>query len=103
MSQFKKKLGSFDRVVPELPPIKEDGTVLLEPKRIMDFCWIKSGKKILQEALVQWTGLAEEDATWEHYTDLQCQFPYLNLEDKIQFLREGNAMFVEHVHASSVC
>jgi len=37
MSQLKKKLGSFDHVVPELTPIKEDGRVLLEPKRIMDF------------------------------------------------------------------
>ena len=36
---------------------------------------------------------------WEHYTDLQRQFSYLNLEDKIQFLGEGNAMFAEHVRA----
>ena len=70
VSQLKKKLGNLDHVTPELPPVKEDGMVLLEPKRIVDFRWTKSGKKVLQEALVQWTGLAEEDAIWEPFEDL---------------------------------
>ena len=71
--------------------------VLLEPKRIVNFRWTKSGKKVLQEALVQWIGLAEEDATWEPFEDLQRQFSYLNLEDKIHLLGEGNAMSATHV------
>ena len=99
VSQLKKKLGNLDHVTPELPPVKEDGMVLLEPKRIVDFRWTKSGKKVLQEALVQWTGLAEEDAIWEPFEDLQRQFSYLNLEDKIHLLGEGNAMSAAHVEA----
>ena len=62
----------------------------LEPNWIVDFRWVKSGKKVLQEALVQWTGTSVEDATWERFTDLQHQFPYLNLEDKIHLQGEGN-------------
>ena len=54
--------------------MKDDGKVLLEPKGILDFCWHKSAKKILQEALVHWVGTAEEDATWELLPDLQQQF-----------------------------
>ena len=62
----------------------------LEPNRIVDFRWVKSGKKVLREALVQWTVTSVEDATWERFTDLQYQFPYLNLEDKIHLQGEGN-------------
>ena len=75
MSELKKKLGNFDCIAPELPQVKDDGKVLLEPKAILDFCWRKSDKKILQEALVHWVGTAEEDATWELLPDLQQRFP----------------------------
>jgi hypothetical protein len=41
---------------------------------------------------VQWVGIAAEDATWEQYSDLEHQFPHLNLEDKIRLEGEGNVM-----------
>ena len=92
VSQLKKQLGAADCTVAELPTITEEGTVTLETNRIVDFRWVKSGKKVLQEALVQWTVTSVEDATWESFMDLQHQFPYLNLEDKIHLQGEGNVM-----------
>ena len=79
--------------------MKDDGKVLLEPKAILDFCWHKSGKKILREALVHWVGTVEEDATWELLPDLQQQFPQI-LRKIFVFQGEGNAMFQGHVGLS---
>ena len=62
VSQLKKKLGALDRVANELPLMKDDGHLQLEPIQILDFCWRKVGKKVLQDALVHWSGTAEEDA-----------------------------------------
>jgi len=47
---------------------------------------------VLHEALVQWVGVNEEDATWEPYDALQQQFSNLNLEDKIFLQGEGNVV-----------
>ena len=66
--------------------------MVLEPKRIIDFRWVKNGKKVLHEALVQWVGASEEDATWEPYDALQQQFSNLNLKDKIFLQGEGNVV-----------
>ena len=41
---------------------------------------------------MQWVGIAVEDATWDQYSDLEHQFPHLNLEDKIRLEGEGNVM-----------
>lgn len=51
---------------------------------IVDFCWVKFGQNIVQEALVEWHELLEEDAIWGLYEDLQCQFSWMNLEDKVR-------------------
>lgn len=56
---------------------------------IIDFRWFKFGQNIVQEALVEWHKLLEEDATWELYEDLQCQVSWMNLEDKIYLLWGG--------------
>ena len=70
----------------------DNGTMVLEPKHIIDFRWVKNGKKVLHEALVQWVGASEEDATWKPYDALQQQFSNLNLEDKIFLQGEGNVV-----------
>ena len=36
--------------------------------------------------------LAPHLATWERFMDLQYQFPYLNLEDRIHLQGQGNVM-----------
>jgi len=51
----------------ELPPITDDGAVILEPQHILDTRWVKQGNKFEEETLVQWKHLPVEDAIWETY------------------------------------
>ena len=51
---------------------------------------------------MHWTGTASEDATWESLLELQQQFPYLNLEDKIRSPEGGNVMTHGHVELEGV-
>uniref|UniRef100_A0A2N9FDV6 Integrase catalytic domain-containing protein n=1 Tax=Fagus sylvatica TaxID=28930 RepID=A0A2N9FDV6_FAGSY len=76
--------GASEGVVEELPSVSEDGVAVLEPKWILEVRWVKIGMKTVQEALVHWTGLSSDDATWERFSDLERQFPHLNLKDKIR-------------------
>uniref|UniRef100_A0A2N9H8H7 RNA-directed DNA polymerase n=1 Tax=Fagus sylvatica TaxID=28930 RepID=A0A2N9H8H7_FAGSY len=88
--QLKLKLGASEGVVEELPSVSEDGVAVLESKWILEVRWVKIGRKTVQEALVHWTGLSSDDATWERFSDLERQFPHLNLEDKIRLQGEEN-------------
>ena len=49
----------------------DEGLITLEPDRTVDFHWTRHGRQVLQEALVHWTGVSEDDATWEPYKELQ--------------------------------
>lgn len=42
--------------------------------------------------LVQWTGLYPEDATWEDFEDIHDSYPTWNLEGKVHFHGETNAI-----------
>jgi len=54
----------------------------LQPFRVKDYLWVKHGDKYITEALVQWSSLPLENATWEEVDILRQQFPNLDLEDK---------------------
>ncbi|XP_065621012.1 uncharacterized protein LOC136063911 [Quercus suber] len=95
VSQLKKQLGQADRAISDLPNVDDEGLITLEPDRIVDFRWTRRGRQVLQEALVHWTGVSEDDATWEPYKELQQRFSQLNLEDKIRLQGEGNVMSEE--------
>ena len=66
----------------ELPPFTDEGVVLLEPQTILDYRWVKQGPQLIEEGLVQWKHLPDEEATWEPRKKLQEMFPNLDLEDK---------------------
>jgi len=42
-----------------------------------------ASSRSVQQLLVQWKGLKEEEATWENLEDFVNTWPYHNLEDKI--------------------
>ena len=66
----------------ELLPLSDDGTLVIEPKAILDTRWVKHGAKFREESLVKWCMLAVEDATWESTEELLQRFPNWDLEDK---------------------
>ena len=44
----------------------------------------------MQQYLIKWDGLDEDQATWEDITAVQRVFPEFNLEDKVSLKGEGN-------------
>lgn len=43
----------------------------------------------MNEWLVKWKDMPEEEATWESVYLMQQQFPHLHLEDKVHFEKGG--------------
>ena len=53
VSLLKKKVGDQTMTNPELPPIVDDGTIVVELEDILDTCWVKRGAKFFEESLVK--------------------------------------------------
>lgn len=82
VSLLRKHIGNNAQVHPELPPLTDDGEVVLEPEAILETRWIKRGKTFAEEQLVKWKRLPLEEATWESAEWIKFQFPTVDLEDK---------------------
>eukprot|EP00253_Pinus_taeda_P025818 PITA_25818 len=65
VSCLKKALGQQVTVMDELPPMDDEGNLVLQPEAIIDTkeAWLRS--RTVQEFLVRWNNLPDEDATWE--------------------------------------
>jgi hypothetical protein len=83
VSLLKKKLGDYPLTTVELPPIADNRDILIEPKVILDTHWIKKWSRFVEESLVKWKQLPNDDATWENACELVERFTNLNLEDKV--------------------
>lgn len=65
VSLLKKWVGPSLSMSANLPLFTEDGPLTMELESILDFYWTRVRRKYKQEALVGWTALPIEDATWE--------------------------------------
>jgi hypothetical protein len=70
MSLFKKKLGDYPLTTVELPLIADNGDILIKPAVILDTRWIKKGSRFVEESLVKWKQLPDDDATWKNAREL---------------------------------
>ena len=82
VSLLKNFVGELAEPSQELPPVNEEGVVILEPQHILDTRWVKRGNKFEEENLIQWKHLPVEDATWETNQSLLERFPPMDLGDK---------------------
>ncbi|CAN0903999.1 hypothetical protein LINGRAHAP2_LOCUS22831 [Linum grandiflorum] len=64
-----------------IPPVTDDGTLLLQPEVILDTRWTRRGSRFVEEVLVQWQGLPTDDATWELASEFHDRFIQLGVED----------------------
>ena len=71
VSCLKKALGQQVTVTNELPPMDDEGHLVLQPEAIIDTRERQLQSRILQEFLVRWKNLLDEDATWESEKILQ--------------------------------
>jgi hypothetical protein len=65
VSILKKVLGKQVTPCEELPPLNDEGNLVLEPEAILDRRERRLRNKKIQEVLIKWKGLPLEDSTWE--------------------------------------
>ncbi|XP_057858312.1 uncharacterized protein LOC131067364 [Cryptomeria japonica] len=71
VSRLKKALGHNVVASSQLPPLDEEGQLVLIPEEILDFKECSLRKRTIREYLVKWKNLPMEDATWESDEILQ--------------------------------
>lgn len=71
VSCLKKAWGQHAVTSPELPPLNEEGNLVLVPEGIADWRERKLRNKVIREYLIKWKDLPVEDAIWEGEEILQ--------------------------------
>ena len=88
VSCLKKALGQQVTVTDELPPMDDEGHLVLQPKAIIDTKERQLQSRTVREFLVRWKNLSDEDATWE--SEQILQHPSLQLLEDKQHFAEGD-------------
>jgi hypothetical protein len=83
VSCLKKVVGQQVTTSSELPPLDEEGQLILIPEEILQVRERKLRNRVIREYLVRWKELPVEDATWEGEHVLQ--HPGLRLLEDKQF------------------
>ena len=83
VSSLKKTLGQHIAPSTELPPLYDEGLLVLILEQILQVRERKLRNKVIREYLVKWKELSMEDATWEGEQVLQ--HPSLQLLEDKQF------------------
>ena len=65
VSRLKKAIGHNVVATSELPPLDEEGHLVLIPEEILDTRERSLRRRTIKEYLVRWRNLPIEDATWE--------------------------------------
>jgi hypothetical protein len=65
VSCLKKVLGQQVTTSTDLPPLDEEGQLVLTPEKIVDVRERRLRRRVIREYLVIWRGFPMEDATWE--------------------------------------
>ena len=90
VSNLKKTVGQHIAPSTELPPLDDEGLLVLISKRILQVREKKLQNKVIREYLVKWKELPMEDATWEGEQVLQ--HPSLQLLKDKQFQARRTVM-----------
>jgi hypothetical protein len=75
VSQLKEYIPDFTPVFTELPTPPTLDTIDSEPETILDRRLMKKGNAPVLQALIKWTNLPADAATWEDWDTLQKRFP----------------------------
>lgn len=71
VSCLKMVLGQQVVAMEELPPLDEEGKLILIPKEVLCTREKKLRSRVIREYLIRWKGLLVEDAAWEGEQVLQ--------------------------------
>ena len=90
VSILKPFSGLGQEVVANLLEEELDGHPVEKPLVICDTRIILQKGIPVRQVLVQWSGRAPEEATWEWLSEFKIAYPSYHLEDKVLFKDEGN-------------
>lgn len=93
VSLLNKKVRELSETTIDLPLIDDDKEIIQEPEAILDTHWVRKGSHFVEESLVKWKRLPQNDATWEDAQELKEWF--LNQEDRSVFLRKIQGSWLE--------
>jgi hypothetical protein len=71
VSCLKRAIGQHIIPIEELPPLDEEGKLILIPEEVLEVREKKLRRRSIKEYLVKWKNLPIEDATWESEQVLQ--------------------------------
>jgi hypothetical protein len=77
VSCLKRAIGKHIIPIEELPPLDEEGKLVLVPEEILEVREKKLRKRSIKEYLVKWKNLPIEDVTWEGEQIIQETGPEL--------------------------
>ena len=77
VSLLNPKLGPATLSIPTLPPMDQDGQLMLEPIAILQKRVKQLRNRDITEVLVHWQGLPADDATWDSIYQLHLKYPHL--------------------------
>jgi hypothetical protein len=66
VSCLKKAIGQHIMPIETLPPMDEEGQLVLIPEEILEVREKRLRKRSIKEYLIRWKDLPIEDATWEN-------------------------------------
>ena len=75
ISLLKKYVPDANHILDELPLVSKDGTLDINPERVLQSRTRALRNRTLNEYLIKWTGYPEEDATWEREDMLITNYP----------------------------
>ena len=88
-SRIHNALGQHITISPKLPPMDEEGKLILVPDEILEVRERRLRSRVIQEYLVRWRDLLIEDATWEGESIVQHRALQLLLG---KHLRQGRTV-----------
>jgi hypothetical protein len=90
VSCLKKAIGQHIILIETLPPMDEEGQLVLIPKEILEVREKRLRKRSIKEYLIRWKDLPIEDAMWE--TEQMVRETGLELLEDKQFQAGETAM-----------
>ena len=89
-SQLKLCKGDHPHPYVPLPITNSELGPFLQPKVVLKTRVLLRNQQQVQQYLIKWEGLDEDQDTWEDTAAVQRAFPKFNLEDKVSLKGEGN-------------
>ncbi|MCH83059.1 hypothetical protein A2U01_0003873, partial [Trifolium medium] len=92
VAQLKAFKGSNDEPYVPLPLTTIDIGPTFHPTKVLDSRMVIQGSQAIPQVLIQWGDEDTAEVKWEDYTEIQTNYPELNLEDKVKFKGGGIVM-----------